>query len=161
LKSKNKKLTRGEIKAVEGKGEGGEEITELINFANRIGIIITFTMIEALRPLKPGVLNGDQRDKLAFDLVSEVLNPQAMFIQFNKLNQIREGLSMWTKNNLRNNKNANWSLYEMDHDKFDKISTLYSSAFPSLSNQEMLNIIRTFCKKHTQEWIKNNNKNNN
>lgn len=113
---------------------------DLFEFANRIGAVITYTMIQALRSTRlihksPGpagdknhqiALTGIEIDNRARMWVNNAIKPQSILSEFAKQYIIKRGL----KGSFKDPGGSSWSFYDLDEINFKKLTATFENAFP-------------------------------
>jgi hypothetical protein len=132
---------------------------ELFDFANKIGALITYIMLHALRPRDITIngsskmkvkLSGKEKSEQAIRWVENTISPFWILDSFQKLRTVKEGLAMcgessppefqrlMEKQNKRRKMQPHdplWTQYELDEDTFSKLATAFANTYPEINAQ--------------------------
>jgi hypothetical protein len=111
----------------------------LFEFGNRIGALVLYTMLQAIRPTKEDVqkiarekmpLKGKDKDEAGKSWI-ESISMDRIFQEFSRLPMIRERLIPSKHKQQRQKKNTTQpSSYEMKERDFDMLENMFSSVYP-------------------------------
>jgi hypothetical protein len=129
------------------------DATILFRFANDLGALLTYVMLEAVNPDNMRDLEkGSEKDKRVHEKITNAIQIYRIFQEFCRLEIIKRGRAVYTpippnesdppevrekiiesqrKVRFMNPDDPKWSLYEMDKDSFQKALKAFALAYPN------------------------------
>jgi hypothetical protein len=124
----------------------------LFAFANKIGALIVYTMLDAMNPdSMKHLTKGIDKDHFVRDTVNSIISPQKILWEFCKIKPVKRGQAVWnplpiseslppevqTELLARQRKarwfdphDPAWSQYEMDRESFEKAMQTFRRVYP-------------------------------
>lgn len=126
----------------------------LFAFANKVGALIVYTMLDAMNPDSMKHLRkGSDKDQFVRDTINSVISPQKILWEFCKIKPVKRGQAIWNplpiseslppevrtellagqrKARWFDPHNPAWSRYEMDRESFEKAMHTFRRVYPSV-----------------------------
>jgi hypothetical protein len=145
---------------------------ELFRFANKIGALIVYILLHALKPRDISLngtserkikLSGKEKTEQAARWVENTISPRGLLFEFSRLRIVKEGLAVhgWAHPSLKGQRRLMepydplWTEYELDKDTFQELTTAFANIYPEIN--ALLELIRESLpdkiQKH-KEWDK-------
>jgi IclR helix-turn-helix domain len=145
---------------------------ELFDFANKIGALVVFILLHALRPRDIAIngtskkkikLSGKEKTEQARRWVDNTISPRWLLFEFSKLRIVAEGLavhgsvhqSVKDRRRLMKPDDPLWTQYELDNDAFQRLTSAFANVYPEIN--ALLELIRKSLPDKVQkhkEWNK-------
>jgi hypothetical protein len=129
-----------------------ETEAELFCFANKIGALITYILLHALRPRDIAInriskkkirLSGKEKTEQATQWVENTISPARLLFEFSRLRSVKRGLAVhgWIHPALKDQYRTIdtgdplWTAYELDEENFKKLTTAFANIYPEINEQ--------------------------
>jgi hypothetical protein len=147
-----------------------ETEVELFDFANKIGALLVYILLHALRPRDIAIngsskrkinLSGKEKTEQARRWVENTIDPRWLLVEFSRLRVVAEGLAVYgsvpprlkDRRRIMKPNDPLWTQYELDKDTFERLATAFANVYPEIN--ALLELIRKSLRDKVQkhkEW---------